>query len=76
MCPPVSGNRSSDSIFGDSPASPLSENLSRDNILSASLPPEIKEQIFDLPSFITQEQRNYVGEQFRGHPNKFIENIF
>ena len=63
MCPPLPGARGLDNFWGDSSVASSLERASLETDMSESLPPEIKEQIFDLPSFITPEQRNYVGER-------------
>ena len=48
-------------LLGESVPSSF-ENRS-ENELSEQLPDAIKDQLFDLPSFITPEQRSYVGNQ-------------
>ena len=60
MCPPVTGGRG-EMLLGESVPSSF-ENRS-ENELSEQLPDAIKDQLFDLPSFITPEQRSYVGNQ-------------
>ena len=61
MCPSIPGHKNDNSLF---PASLDSSSDQRsESYFSDNLSQEIKDQIFDLPSFLTPEQRHYVGAQ-------------
>jgi len=62
ICPPVSNPRGMDAFPGyDSVSSSLEKSCESET--AEVLPQEIKEQMVDLPSFITADQRVYIGKE-------------
>jgi hypothetical protein len=62
ICPPVSNPRGLDAFPGyDSVSSSLEKSCESET--AEVLPQEIKEQMVDLPSFITADQRVYIGKE-------------